>query len=72
MGLTKYRNKEKIRLLPSDHEINKKDSSCLLLVYLGIRELRSLNFGDGEVRIRASLLIPYDKNKDNQWIVCTR
>ena len=56
-------NKEKIRLFPSDHEINKKDSSCLLLVYLGVRELRSLNLGDAEVRIRASLLIPYDKNK---------
>ncbi|KAK7854413.1 hypothetical protein CFP56_032290 [Quercus suber] len=37
-------NKEKIRLLPSDHEINKKDSSCLLLVtWVGVRELRSLN-----------------------------
>ena len=56
-------NKEKIRLFPSDHEINKKDSSRLLLVYLGVRELRSLNLGDAEVRIRASLLIPYDKNK---------
>lgn len=58
-------NKEKIRLLPSDHEIKnkKKDASCLLLVYLGVRELRSLNLGDAEVRIRASLLIPYDKNK---------